>query len=172
MSRDPALLVPEFRHFVPLLQARAAARGYVLEPFFTLRDPWEQARLWRQSRGSQEIAAKIELMRERGQFWLAQVLSSVGPQSGPWATNATPGHSFHQWGEAVDFYWDLGGEASWEGHAYYVLGEEAARLGLCSGLFWKSQDKVHAQLRRGRVKELYSRVEINRTMQERFGRAA
>ena len=37
--------------------------------------------------------------------FLASVLDGVGPQHGPHVTNALPGLSWHQWGEAVDCFW-------------------------------------------------------------------
>lgn len=84
-----------------------------MRPNAGLRDPFEQAKLWRQSRSIEEILAAIDELRSVGAPFLAHCLESVGPQHGDPVTNAPPGYSWHQWGEAVDCFWLLGGKAEW-----------------------------------------------------------
>lgn len=174
MSRDLTLLTGPFAEEVPVLLADLFREGYQLRPFFTLRDPWVQARLWRQSRMTQEIhSAAAELAREGAPF-LREVLLSVGAQHGRWATNALPGQSWHQWGEAVDCFVQEHGHAVWRRtHPGYERYATLAReRGLTAGYFWKRQDAVHVQKREGKVRSLYTWAQIDEAMKERFGETA
>jgi len=54
-----------------------------------------------------------------------------------------PGISWHQWGEAIDFFWLVDGKAEWsatkliDGHnGYKTLANEAEKLGLTAGGHW------------------------------------
>ena len=93
-----------FRQQVEGLIAHAAERHVALVPTGGLRDPWRQARLWRRSRSGAQVQDKIAELTAAGAPYLAQILRSVGPQpNGSWRTDAPPGLSWHQLGEAVDF---------------------------------------------------------------------
>ena len=66
-------------------------------------------------------------------------------------TNARGGQSAHNFGIAIDFCRDVdmqrsGLQPSWNTPDYKVLGEEAVRLGLESGLYWNFKDAPHIQL--------------------------
>ena len=176
MARDIGLLVEGVQRIHEAIDRNCRARDVVVVPYFTLRDPWEQARLWRRSRSGARVAQECNRLQNLGMPWCAGVLEEVGPQpSGPWVTNAVPGMSWHQWGEAIDYYVaNEDGSANWDGlsHGYFVLGEEAARLGAQSGLFWSRRDAPHVQLRRARVREIHSFLEIDRRMRARFQEAA
>ena len=171
-------LQPEFRVKITALLSRCKARGCEMRPYLTLRSPAEQARLWRQSRSSEEIDSQIAMLELEGAHFLARVLRSVGPQHGAPATNALPGLSWHQWGEAVDCFWVVNGQAEWsaekrvEGrNGYQILAEEAHGLGLTSGGRWASlKDWPHIQFRTaGSPRRLMTLWEIDQTMQQRFG---
>jgi len=126
-----------------------------MKPCDTLRDPYTQARLWRQSRSKAVIQKKIKELKEKGAPFLAHCIESVGPQSGPHVTNAIPGLSWHQWGEAVDCYWSAKGKVVWDQNlkiagvnGYQAYAEEAKKLGLNSGYYWsKLKDVPHVQFR-------------------------
>ena len=140
-------LDPEFRATADLVLERCREKGFTLKPFFTVRDPWAQARLWRQSRTSEQINGALRgLLKEEAHF-LAEILQSVGPQTGQWATNALPGQSWHQYGLALDCFVSELGVAVWDySHPGYAVYAEAARdLGLEAGHFWSSKDSVHIQ---------------------------
>ena len=92
----------ELKTKVETLLQRCAARGFELRPNAALRDPFEQARLWRRSRSIEKITAKLHEFEAAGAPFLAHCLDSVGPQHGDPVTNAPPGYSWHQWGEAVN----------------------------------------------------------------------
>ena len=155
MAADLGELVPEFRKRIDRLLARCARGGVTMRPFFTLRSPIEQARLWRQSRSREEIATQIAQLKADGAPFLAHCLESAGPQNGPPVTNALPGFSWHQWGEAVDCFWLIDGKAEGstrkqiEGrNGYQVLAGEAAKLGLTAGGLWSNlKDWPHVQYR-------------------------
>ena len=59
---EPVLnkLVDGFKEKVIQLIENCRNRGIIMQPYFTLRDPFTQGKLWRQSRTSIEIAKKIE----------------------------------------------------------------------------------------------------------------
>lgn len=172
MPADLNLLVPEFRSRVISTLSACARVGFVLVPFFTLRDTLTQAKLWRQSRTADEVRRAVGRLRRDGAPWLAGVLDGAGPQHGRWATNALPGQSWHQWGEAVDcFVKGENGHAIWAAtHPGYAAYATAAReKGLTAGFDWVRKDAVHVQLRAESVRDVKTWAEINDAMRSRFG---
>ena len=159
-------LDPGFRAKAVELLAKCAARGVTMRPYFGVRDCLTQAKLWRQSRSREEIKAKILELRGDGATYLAGCIEKAGPQSGRHATDAIPGLSWHQWGQALDCFWLDGGKASWQGAGYDVYREEAAALGLTT-ISWEHD---HVQLRpEGSPLQVFSIVDIDLRMQARFG---
>lgn len=178
MAADLDVLMPEFRPGVDRLLSLCAARGVEMRPNETVRTPRAQARIWRQSRTREEILAKIAALRAGGARFLAQCIEDVGPQHGDHVTNAPPGLSWHQWGEALDCFWVVDGEAEWSTtrkvngvNGYHVYAETARDLGLEAGGFWRRlKDWPHVQSRpEGNPADLFSLPEIDAVMQERFG---
>lgn len=158
-------LDPLFTKKLGLLLANCAANGVIMRPYFGLRDCLTQAKLWRQSRAAEEIAAKIAELRAAGATYLAACLEEAGPQRGKMVTKAIPGLSWHQWGEAVDSFWFVNGAAAWEGAGYDVYRDEAAQLGLTS-ISW---ERDHVQLRAAASPlDLFSLAEIDQRMRARF----
>ena len=177
MSRDLNILVPEFRSQVEGLLNVCDQSGYTMRTFFTLRTPFEQGILWRQSRSSEEVQQKISELQNSGADFLAHCIDSAGPQNGRHVTNAIPGLSWHQWGEAVDCYWLLDGNAEWSTrkmangvNGYVNYAEKAKSLGLTAGGFWSSfKDWPHVQMRKeSNPSRLFSLEEINQQMANRF----
>jgi peptidoglycan LD-endopeptidase CwlK len=178
MAIDLTTLVPEFRVNVESLVANCAARGIEMRPHGGLRTPFEQAKLWRQSRAIEEIEAEIEKLLAKGADFLAHCLESVGPQHGKHVTNAIPGKSWHQWGEAADCFWVVDGKAEWSTtkkvnglNGFHVYADEAEALGLTAGGHWKNfKDWPHVQMRsEDNALSVMSIQEINEVMKERFG---
>jgi peptidoglycan L-alanyl-D-glutamate endopeptidase CwlK len=171
-------LDPEFRVKVTALLGRCKARGCEMRPYMSLRSPYEQAKLWRQSRSSEEVASQIAMLELEGANFLAQIIRVVGPQHGAPSTNALPGLSWHQWGEAVDCFWAVNGQAEWSSsklvggqNGYQVLAEEAKAMGLTPGGLWTSlKDWPHVQLRpAGSPRSVMTLWEIDQAMKKRFG---
>jgi len=149
-----------------------------MRPSAGLRDPFDQARLWRQSRSIEEINAKVQEFRAAGADFLAHCIESVGPQHGDPVTNAPPGYSWHQWGEAVDCFWLLDGKAEWSTakkvggeNAYRAYAAEAEELGLVAGGHWATlKDWPHVQLRPDASPAKALLVsQVNAEMEKRFG---
>lgn len=177
MSRDLDDLLAELRTQAEQLLANCAGRGYEMRPFFTLRTAEDQAKLWRQSRTSQEIDQRTQELEDGGAPYLARIIRDVGPQSGPKVTNAIPGLSWHQWGEAMDCFWVVDGGAEWSTrrkidglNGYAVYADEAEQLGLTAGGHWQSfKDWPHVQLRPdGSPASLHSLEDIDAEMARRF----
>jgi peptidoglycan LD-endopeptidase CwlK len=150
-TRETSALTELFAQKVDRLLLACEARGVMMKPYFTVRGPATQAKLWCQSRTGAEIARAAEEMRRGGAVWLPSLLKPEFGSRGARVTNALPGASWHQWGEAVDCY-VVGpkGEAVWSGEdaGYRVYAEEASRLGLEAGFSWKRlKDAVHVQER-------------------------
>ena len=148
-------LDPEFTDRLKAALADNADRGATMVPYFGIRTAQEQAKLWRQSRSVQQIADRVADLRARGADFLATCIESVGPQHGPPVTNAIPGYSWHQWGEAMDCYWLRDGKAEWSPdvggakNGYRVFAEVATQHGLTAGGYWQSiKDWPHVQKRR------------------------
>ena len=111
MSRSLDVLQPEFREKLEQAISLSKDAGYMMVPYETQRDVWDQAKYWRRSRNRSQINAMCHKLRSQNAPFLASVIEEVGPQTGRWATNAIPGLSWHQWGLAADLYWDSNGDA-------------------------------------------------------------
>lgn len=70
--------------------------------FSSLRTIKEQAIFYRQSRTIEEILKKVKDLYNRDYAFLSYILEEVGPQKGPLVTNAAPGETWHNFGEAWD----------------------------------------------------------------------
>lgn len=148
-------LDPQFTALLQATLANCLAAGVEMVPYFGIRTPFEQGKLWRQSRSVQEVAGKIAELNAKGAPFLAHCIASVGPQHGPHVTNAIPGLSWHQWGEAMDCYWLKNGKAVWDTeiggvkNGYKVYADVAAQAGLFAGGHWQSfKDWPHVQKRK------------------------
>ena len=163
--------MPAFRERVDLLLAGLKAEGITMVPFVAIRDPFEQARLWRQSRSREEIVMRVRDLKLAGAIRIAKCIESVGPQHGKPVTNAPPGLSWHQHGEAVDCYLlDYGQRADWNADAkgYVRYAEMAVELGLTAGRKFRSSDPVHVQLRKDEPQHLYEISRIDHQLAARF----
>ena len=172
MSRDLNLLEPAFKEKINFVLGRCNTgnENYQLKPFFTLRTPEEQARLWRQSRASAQIRDAVSMLKRQGAHYLADCMVRVGPQYGRWATNALPGQSWHQWGLAIDCFILQAGKAVWNGthEGYQLYATTAESYGLHAGKFWRRSDTYHVQFNAERVTNRYGWLDIDQHMQERF----
>jgi hypothetical protein len=174
-SRQIAALSAEFGPQAQALLSACERRGVILKPFYTLRGPGVQAKLWCQSRSAGQIIRYAEHLRAEGAPWVANLLDVRWAKSGPSVTNAAPGLSWHQWGEAIDcFVQGSDGKAVWNArHAgYKVYAEEAKKLCLEPGAMWrKLPDAVHVQLRMpsSPLAAGCSWPEIDAVMRGRFG---
>jgi peptidoglycan LD-endopeptidase CwlK len=173
-SRELTALAAEFAPAAQKLLAACERRGANMRPFFTVRGPGVQARLWCQSRTAAQIEKQIETMRFNGAHWLASLMDIRWAKTGPAVTNALPGMSWHQWGEAIDcFALGANGKAIWDSRdaAYRVYGEAAMSLRLEPGAFWpRFPDAVHVQLRAASspLKAGISWAEADAEMKRRF----
>jgi peptidoglycan L-alanyl-D-glutamate endopeptidase CwlK len=177
MAVELTALIPAFRTPVQTLLDNCRGRGVEMRPYFTIRTPLEQAKLWRQSRSRQEIEQKLDELRRAGAEFLAHCIESIGPQHGDPVTNALPGYSWHQWNEAVDCFWVVNGKSEWSTqklvngiNGYKVYAEEAVKLNLNAGGLWKKlKDWPHVQQRPdASPATTMSLREINEGMRERF----
>jgi hypothetical protein len=178
MAIDETLLVPGFRDKLHLLLAACREQGVEMRPYFGIRTPFEQAKLWRQSRTRDQINKKIAELNAAGATFLASCIDSVGPQSGAPVTNALPGLSWHQWGEAADCAWIVDNKTEWSTqkkvsgiNGYSLFAQEARKAGLDPGGLWKSlKDWPHVQLQSvSSPAKIYNLAEIDKVMKERFG---
>jgi hypothetical protein len=181
MAIDLNTLVPEFKAKVEQLLANCANAGYPMRPTFAIRTPVEQGAFWRQSRSGDVVAKQIQTLRDQGAGFLADCIVAAGPSSGPFITNALPGLSWHQWGEALDCVWILDGKENWSTellvdgkNGYAVYAQEAKNIGLSPGGLWKSfKDWPHVQLRAAaNPLKVLTLQQVNDTMKERFGGTA
>src|SRR5512137_2618771 len=113
MAADLDKLDTDLKAKVIRLLELCNASGIVMRPNNGLRDPFEQGRLWRQSRSTEEIHEKINELENNGAPFLADCIRRVGPQHGNHVTDTPPGISWHQWGEALDCFWLVNGKAEW-----------------------------------------------------------
>lgn len=174
MICDLSFLSDEFKPLAENLIWQCKQNGVMMTPMETLRSPFLQATYWCQSRSEEEIQNTIKRLLENEAPFLAACLSNAERRSGPRITNALPGYSWHQWGEAMDCFWEVNGKACWDMamlldgiNGYYVYATEAKMLGLEAGYFWVNiKDGVHVQLRSaGSPFDLYGLKEINDCME-------
>lgn len=118
----------------------------------TLRDLESQAALYRLNRTREEIEAKIARMRGAGFGFLADVIVRVGPQKstadGRHVTNAGPGESWHNYGEALDAYPLVHGKLASDEHVdlWNIWGKAVEGAGLqWAGRWTKFRELPHAQ---------------------------
>jgi Fungal chitosanase of glycosyl hydrolase group 75/D-alanyl-D-alanine carboxypeptidase len=174
-------LVPSFREKIGQLLQKCSTKGVTMVPSEAVRSPHQQAIYWRQSRSTSEINSAIAMLRNEGAPYLADVLEGVGPHHGDEVTKVLPGNSWHQWGEAIDCFWEVDGQAEWSTtkkingiNGFQLYAEEAKGLGLDPGLLWRSfKDAPHVQLRstaNPRASGLNWSA-IDAAMRERFGTA-
>jgi len=147
MNRDLKELKPRFLTLLKRALKACISEECILVPYNTKRDVWQQAKFYRQSRRWVEIRDSIDALKETGAPFLSKVLSDVGPQYGRWATNAPPGFSWHQWGEACDCFVLQDGKAIWDtDHCGYTrLKEECEKRGLT---IFSRKDPNHCQLKK------------------------
>lgn len=124
------LVNPWFLSKCKELVKNCAARGAVYYAIQGTRTWDEQQKLYNQGRNAKgEVIDKSKVV-----------------------TKAKPGLSFHNYGIAIDFCLDKdletdGLQPDWDTKNYKVLGEEALKLGLDAGIFWKSfVDAPHIQV--------------------------
>ena len=162
-------LIPAFRAKVETLLDVLARQGFTLRPYCTVRDPFTQAKLWRQSRSSQQIKTMIARLRAQGAPRIAACIDEVGPQHGVEVTKAVPGYSWHQHGEAVDcFLLDMDGHADWDASApgYVAYAREATALGLRAGRDFG--DSPHTQFRHHEPHHDNSPARLDAMLAERY----
>lgn len=144
-----------------------------------LRMPLEQARLWRQSRGAEEIRSAVAHLKACGAPFLAEVLEQAPAGNGPAVTRSLPGLSWHQWGEAVDCVWLVEGKPEWSTsriaggvNGYHAYAEAARQAGLTAGGLWpRFPDWPHVQQRPhpSPLAAGLSLKRIDEVMKQRFG---
>lgn len=149
-------LNPEFAKKAEDLLDALQNRGYTFQPTSGLRTLESQAKLWRQSRTKDVIYAEMERLRSLDCNYLADVIANVGPQYGAHVTNAIPGLSTHNWGEAMDV---ISVPRTKDDTIYYKkLADQAVKMGLCAGYYFKSfPDQGHIQLQ---TKEILQRMTL------------
>ena len=176
MSRNIDDLRRSFRTPTRELIRGTSARGFAMVPYFTLRTPPTQAKLWRMTRGKTEIGNKVQHLLDRGALYIANVIESVGPQfptdgvTGH-VTNAVPGQSWHNWGEGLDCYLKIDGGIEWGEHeGYNVYGEVAEELGLMWGGNWSLKDFGHVQVRSmSPLSHFTSWIELSSALERKYG---
>ena len=176
---DLKLLSDDFRPKVENLITLCKGRDVIMRPYCTVRTPIEQAKIWRQSRSREQIDRQIKFFKDNDAPYLADCLEKAGPQHGPWETDSLPGLSWHQWGEAVDCFWLVRGDADWTRpdrappgvlNGYRVYADAAKELQLTPLGSTRVQDWPHVQNFAHKVYDQYSLEEVDAEMRNRFDR--
>lgn len=173
-------LVAEFKTKFEAAIEATSRRGIEMRPYYGVRTPLQQAALWRQGRTRVEITDKMAFLKAQSAPYMASCLESAGPQDGRKVTNALPGASWHNWGEAMDSFWVVNGTSEWSTtkqinglNGYVVMAQEAAKIGLTPGGYFKSiKDWPHIQLRPEASPNAtgMSWAQIDLIMYDRFGK--
>jgi hypothetical protein len=144
-------LDPAFAEKLAALLKTCRDEGYVFRIGEGLRTPQTQAKYYcRWDRHPPEMidrrAAELEAW---GAPWLASVMRQYRDiaRSSAWLTNQLPGSGWHQWGLAADCYCFRDGSMVEDGNdrAYKFYADQAVRLGLRAGYYFRRQDSGHVQ---------------------------
>lgn len=161
---DFTLLDPEFRKLAQQLVENANNEGLDCIPNCGYRSLEIQAKIWRSSRSTSQVNAQIGSLRANACDYLADILQNVRPQlKGPWGTNAIPGLSWHNWGQAMDclLFKDCQMIEKGDDPAYKTYGAMAKQLGLRWGGDFSTPDAGHVQLNQKEVPTLYTLQHVN-----------
>lgn len=161
------------------LQVLHACRQNGVEMNITeaIRDPLVQATYWKQSRSPEEVREKIDKLRKEGAHFIAFCLERSAHKEGPLITNALPGMSWHQWGEALDCIWVVNGEFCSDTerlvngvNGYQMYAAQAQAVGLDAGYYWESiKDAAHIQLRQKvSPEQIFGLQKIDKEMRLRY----
>jgi peptidoglycan L-alanyl-D-glutamate endopeptidase CwlK len=147
-------LLPELARKAERILRQCEEAGLELHIRCTWRPLEKQAVLYRASHTREQVTAKIALLRQRRFGFLADILLEVGPQptSKRAVTNAAPGESWHNYGEAFDAVPVIGGQEMWNYNdapfEWDMYGQLVREAGLTWGGDWRRlRDFPHAQLR-------------------------
>ncbi|MCT4636249.1 MAG: M15 family metallopeptidase [Bacteroidales bacterium] len=168
--RDLSLLTPEMRRKVLLVKQECLKNKVEILFYCTLRPLDEQAVMYRQSNSFAKINAKIAELSVNGFGFLSNIIIDIGAQQNTkWKTNACPGESFHNYGEAVDGVPIVNGRPVWNyeenPRVWDIYGKAVKNAGLEWGGDWKKKDLPHAQLAKGsNPLELYSPEEVKKKL--------
>lgn len=183
-------LIPDFATKAEQLLDALQEGGLTFQPTSGLRTVESQANLWRQSRTKAVINQKLQELRDAKCDYLASVIEGVGAQYGPHVTNAIPGLSAHNWGEAMDCsfinieihpgaFEPLPDNTKIEPlnsmlkpikvNYYKILADKAVELGLCAGYYFKSfPDPGHIQYHTQEILQRMTLQQVNDEMKKRF----
>jgi peptidoglycan L-alanyl-D-glutamate endopeptidase CwlK len=149
MAKDLESLVLSVKNKAIEITNICSDKGVDLLIYCTYRSLREQAMLFRQGRSKVDIDKKIVSLTKLGFKQLAELIDSVGPQNGKKVTNAGPGESWHNYGEAFDAVPCVGGKALWnDKEKYLIYGNAVKQVGMFWAGDWKTfKEYPHAQLR-------------------------
>lgn len=161
-SRNLSDLTKEMEKKARQIVEMCSKRGVDLLVYCTLRSLTEQAKIYRSTRTRAQIDKKMDKLTKGGLGFLADIIESVGPQSGKTGEHKTfagPGESWHNYAEAFDAVPMVGGKCAWKKDAdndgeiddwWLVYGECVRTAGLNWAGDWKGFTELpHAQLRVG-----------------------
>lgn len=152
-SRRIEDLIPEMQDKANFVVGYCKNEGVDLLVYCTLRTLKEQAILFRSSDpDGGKVKSKILWLRNNGFDFLADKIEEINPQKYEgWKTNAAPGESYHNYGEAFDAVPMLGGKPMWGYKSYQkgwdTFGKACKEINLEWGGTWSNKDMPHAQLR-------------------------
>jgi peptidoglycan L-alanyl-D-glutamate endopeptidase CwlK len=145
------LLIPEAKAKCLEIEAKCKEKGFDLLIYCTYRSFEEQAKLFRQSHSYNEIIMKSDELRSNGFVFLAETLIEVGSQYGKWATDSSPGESWHQYKEAFDAVPMVNKITLWdydENKEYWdIYIDLISKCGMFAGANMRKKDMPHCQLR-------------------------
>lgn len=132
------LLENSFRKKIEALVEDVRSRGVVMVPYRTKLEIKDQVFLWGKSRSETEREELVEYLKENSAFKLAELVSILKPTFGSQESDIHPGLSWHLYGRAVDFVWQLpNGRFHWNPyvavdgvHGYYLLRDRVKELEL------------------------------------------
>lgn len=107
--------------------------------------PKIQAKLWRQGHNDSEIDAMISSLEEKDCFYLAKLIRDTYSHPGLSCTDAIPGCTWHNWGEALTYHiLDEHNHVLELSHPKYLeLAKIAKKCGFVHGTTFKENPKVN-----------------------------
>jgi hypothetical protein len=171
-------LDPHFAATLGQLLATCRAAGYDFRVANGLRTPQVQAEYYCKWRGHSPamMDAQAKRLSDKKAPWLAALLLHYRDisRSNAKLTDQLPGSGWHQWGLAADAYCYRNGTMVEDGDdpCYKASAEEATRLGLTAGFYFRCKDSGHVQAPSADgASDVYTWSYIDDTMKQRFGGA-
>lgn len=153
----------EFQDKLAQLISRMKELDYEASPHFGFRCIYDEARIWRRSRSGTQFEFLLAQLKANGAHYAASVLEGVEIQKPGFHGTDTFLYNYHLLGKAVDVR--LVGKPCDSDH-YDLLAEEAIKLGLTPGRYFRNMKSGHIRLGEKNLEDIYTMAEMDEILKK------